>query len=181
MSSRMTWVSKPIQWEERSQAVFSSPLRGGSTCALMCMSHTYTYTQYIQTNKWCTLSMHGQKKINQSRMLKETEMYVLQQLHWSVTPFTSACVLREVLLGNHMQNFRKKLLPFKRTTWHLVAEHTPYTGGKGIFNAIYLKCFQKSLRPLYKSIHFTKTFIHSLPTGWPWQRPFLNSLVTMAL
>lgn len=49
-------------------------------------------------------------------------------------------------------------------TWWL-SEHTPYTGGKGIFNAIYLKYFQKSLRPLYKSIHFTKTFIHSLPTG----------------
>lgn len=66
-----------------------------------------------------------------------------------------------------MQNFRKKLSPFKGTTCDLtVAEHTLNTGGKAILNAIYLKCFQKSLRPLYKSIHFTKTSVHSLSSGW---------------
>lgn len=58
-----------------------------------------------------------------------------------------------------------------------MAEHTPYTGEEDIFNAIYLKCFQKSLRPLYKSLispkHSSTLFQQADPdrdlvsTHWP--------------
>lgn len=63
----------------------------------------------------------------------------------------------------------------------MMAEHTLDTGEEDIFNAIYLKCFQKSLRPLYKSLispkHSSTLFQQADPDR---QRPFLNSLATVA-
>lgn len=43
----------------------------------------------------------------------------------------------------------------------MAVEHTLYTGEESTLNAIYLKCFQKSLRPLYKKSPFHQN-IHPL-------------------
>ena len=82
---------------------------------------------------------------------------------WAAVSGVAQSRTRLKQLSSSSNNFGKKLQG-RQLKFGICRANTIHQEND-IFNVIYLKCFQKSLRPLYKNIHFMKTFIDFLLIG----------------